>query len=508
MDKRRLLINLLSNFLSALSGVGLSFFLTPYIVDTLGKEAYGFYPLSGNFIMYAGIITTALNSMSGRFITISLERKNIEEVNVYFNSVLVGNFLLSIFFIIVGGGLSYFIDIILDVPLSILTDVRLLFVFVFISLIIGISSSVFSVAAFALNRLDILAFNSIIINAFRLLFTIVLFYFFAPKLYFLGLISIMTAIFYFYLNYRTTKKILPEVHIDFSLFSYSALILLVGSGVWNSVSALSNVINTQLDLLIANKFFGASDMGTLSFTKFVPSGIQMLMGIVVPVFLPEMIRDYANNDLDKLKANLSFSFKAIFLIVLIPLAIFFVYGEPFFKLWLPNENHKLLYYLSIITLIPFVVHGTIETIYHVFVITNKLKIVAYWGIFISLLNFCLVIILCEKSEFGLYSIPLAALITGVLSHLIFTPWYASYCLGERKHFFLLKVLNGLVGFIILVIVAYGWKIINLISSDSWVGLIVNVLILGSILFTCTLFAKFERRTLNSVYFKLKSKFKL
>ncbi|MGY5255026.1 hypothetical protein, partial [Sphingobacterium spiritivorum] len=120
MDKKRFLINLMSNFLSALSGLGLSFFLTPYLVETLGKEAYGFYPLSNNFMMYAGIMATALNSMAGRFIAISLEKKNIKEVNVYFNSVLVGNMFLSLFFIIVGAVISFYIDRILDVPFNIL----------------------------------------------------------------------------------------------------------------------------------------------------------------------------------------------------------------------------------------------------------------------------------------------------------------------------------------------------------------------------------------------------
>lgn len=140
MDKKRFFINLISNFFSALSGIGISFFLTPYIVETLGKEAYGFFPLSNNFIMYAGIITTALNSMSGRFITISLEQKDIKKVNVYFNSVLFGNIIISLFFILISVLFYFFIDKILNIPINLFTDVRLLFMLMFISLIIGVSS--------------------------------------------------------------------------------------------------------------------------------------------------------------------------------------------------------------------------------------------------------------------------------------------------------------------------------------------------------------------------------
>ncbi|RZK00119.1 MAG: hypothetical protein EOO43_25320, partial [Flavobacterium sp.] len=164
MDKRRFVVNLVSNFFSAISGVGISFFLTPYIVEHLGKEAYGFFPLSNNFVMYAGIITTALNSMSSRYITISLEKKDIKEANTYFNSVLFGNILISLGFAIVSALFCFFIDKILDIPGELIYDVRLLFIFIFLSLFINVSSAVFQVTAFALNRFDKLAFINIISN--------------------------------------------------------------------------------------------------------------------------------------------------------------------------------------------------------------------------------------------------------------------------------------------------------------------------------------------------------
>lgn len=93
--------------------------------------------------MYTGIITTALNSMAARFITMSLERKDVKEANVYFNSVLFGNFIISGLFIVVSILFCLFINLILDVPVHLISDVRLLFVLVFLSLIINVSSSVF-----------------------------------------------------------------------------------------------------------------------------------------------------------------------------------------------------------------------------------------------------------------------------------------------------------------------------------------------------------------------------
>jgi len=501
MDKRRFLVNFFSNLLSALSGIGISFFLTPYIVATLGKETYGFYPLTNNFIMYTAIITTSLNSMSGIFITGSLEKKNIKEVNVYFNSVLFGNLIISFFFLILTFIFCYFIQSILEVPPASLPDIRLLFLLVFISLIINISSAVFSVTAFSLNRFDLSASISIISNAIRLLVLIGLFYFFVPKLYYLGLAAILTAIYSAFTNYRITKKYLPEIKISKIFFSKEALFLIVGAGIWNSVSTLSYVINTQLDLLIANKFFDASGMGLLSLTKFIHTSLQILIGIISPIFLPEMIKAFTRNDIKELKSQLDFSFKSVFLVALTPLSLFFVYGEEFFKLWLPDQDHHLLYLISIISLVPFVVHGTIETIHNMFIITKKLKIAAFWGIFTSILNFILVIYLCTQTKLGILAIPISALVVGVISHLTFTPIYASYCLNERWWYFYKKIVLGLLSFCLLIAIAYCWKKLDLILIDSWVSFIINSIIIGTILMVITIFLRFDTNTITSIYYK-------
>lgn len=505
MDLSRFLVNLLSNCMSALTGVGLTFFLTPYIVDTLGKEAYGFYPLSSNFIMYAGILTTALNSMSSRFITISLEKKDLKQVNIYFNSVLFGNLLVSFFFIIIGGLFCYFAQYILDIPVTIELDVKLLFAFVFLGLVINVSSSIFSVSAFALNRFDKLAVINIVINVIRLLIIVLLFYIFTPRIYFLGVASFFSSLYFMYANYRLTKNIMPEIIFSFSNFSLAAISTLIGAGIWNSVLALSNVINTQLDLILANRFFGASEMGVLSLTKMVPIALQMLLGIIVPLFLPELLKAYANNDFKKMKANLDFSFKAIFIVLLLPIAVFFVFGQEFFKLWLPHEDSEQLYLLSVITLIPFIIHGTIETIHHVFVITNKLRLASFWGIFISILSIISVVLLCKFSELGLYAIPSAALLTGIISHLTFTPIYAARCLGESPGYFYNRIGKGFGSFLILMLIAYLWKYFAIISLDTWLGFILNLSILTIILLVVCVMVLFDKSIMNKIYMEMKGK---
>jgi O-antigen/teichoic acid export membrane protein len=476
MDKRRFLINLISNALNALSGIAITLFLTPYIVKTLGVEAYGFFPLTSNLLSFAGIFTMALNSMSGRYITISLEQRNIREVNVYFNSILWGNIGLSILFLLMGAIMISFIQLWLDIPASLFEDVRLLFVLILGSLCINVSSTIFSVSAFALSRFDKQALINIFGSLVRLSMILLLFWAFVPRIYFLGIAALIAAIYYAIQNYRLTKRLIPEIVIGRHFFSWTALSLLLTSGIWNSLTAFSNVVNTQLDLFIANRFFGAMDMGMLSLTKLAPILLQVLFGVVVPIFLPDLIKLYAKNDMSILKKELDFSFKSIFIFALLPISVFFIYGQEFFKLWVPTQDSRTLYLLSVITLIPFLIHATIETVHNVFIVTDKIKIAAIWGMLISIGNFVLTLALCEFTEFGIYAIPLSALITGIFSHLTFTPLYAAKCLNESLFYFYKPILKGGGNFLILLLVLFLWKYINLIPTDTWLLLGINCLI--------------------------------
>lgn len=473
MDRKRFIINLVSNALNALTGVAITFFLTPYIVELLGVEAYGFFPLTNNFIVWIGIFTSALNSMSGRYITISLEHRDICQLNIYFNSVLFGNIVLSGLFLLVGGLAICYLTWLMDIPSHLFHDVKLLFALVLGSLCINVSSAVFSVSSFALTRFDKQAMISIGVNIIRLGTLLLLFWLLAPRIYFLGIAAVLSSIFYAVQNFRYSKRLIPEIILDSRFFSWGALSALLSSGVWNSLTSLSNVINTQLDLLIANNFFGSKDMGILSLTKVGPNLLQMLLGIIVPIFLPDLIKLYARGDIEILKKELDFSFLSIFTIALLPISIFFIYGQEFFELWVPTQPARKLYILSTITLIPFLIHATIETIHNVFVITDKLKIAALWGILVAICNLTLTLTLCRLTDLGLFAIPISALVTGCLSHLTFTPLYAAKCLNVSRSYFYKRILKGFGSFSMLLILLSIWKYLDLIPADTWLLLLVN-----------------------------------
>jgi len=70
-QNKKTMLSLISSLIAMALTMVISFFLSPYIVSNFGAEANGFTQLANNFVNYATLITIALNSMAGRFITIS-----------------------------------------------------------------------------------------------------------------------------------------------------------------------------------------------------------------------------------------------------------------------------------------------------------------------------------------------------------------------------------------------------------------------------------------------------
>ena len=137
-SKKRFAINSFAQVFAFLVSISITFFLTPYIVGKLGASAYGFVGLASNFVSYAAIITTALNSMAGRFITISIHQNRIEEARKYFSSVFFANIILVSIISIISILLLFHLEYILDIPNNLMNDVKMLFGFIFLNFFISI----------------------------------------------------------------------------------------------------------------------------------------------------------------------------------------------------------------------------------------------------------------------------------------------------------------------------------------------------------------------------------
>ena len=68
--------------------MAVSFFLSSYLVATLGEATNGFTQLANNFVSYASLVTLAFNSMGSRFISAAYHRGKVEDSVAYYSTLI------------------------------------------------------------------------------------------------------------------------------------------------------------------------------------------------------------------------------------------------------------------------------------------------------------------------------------------------------------------------------------------------------------------------------------
>ena len=492
---------MLSSVIAYAVSLGISFLLSPYIVKNIGIDAYGFIGLANNFVSYAMIITIALNSLAGRFVTIKIYEKDIDGANKYFSSVFYADGFIAILLGIISVLFIVFIERIIEIPIDILTDVKLLFVILFANCIIGIIGTVFNIATFATNKLYLNSLRNIESNVIRAVLTVLLFVFLKPRLSYISIAVFVAGVYVLLMNIYYTNKLTPYLRISRKSFDIKAVKELIFSGLWNTVSRLGQLLQEGLDLLITNIFINPVAMGVLSLAKTIPTAITGLVGTLVGVFSPNFTILYAEGKREELIKTVKQSIKIMSVICNLPIIILIVCGPLFFSLWQPTQNAEQLHILSILTCFGLVFNGGINCFYNIFTIVNKIKYNSIAICITGILNVFVVYLLLKLTNLGIYAVAGVSTAIATLRNLLFTVPYGARCLEQKWYIFYLDVIKPLV--FVSVCSVVGIFIGNLIGFFTWIGLVVYASITLLISIFLGLFVLLNKDDRSLIYSKIK-----
>ena len=456
MKNKQMYLNLLAQMFSFAVSFVISFFISPLIVKTVGKETYGFLGVANNFTSYVVIATVALNSLAGRFVSVYYHQNKKKETQQYFTSVFVANMFIILCLLVPAIVFTLNIDKFLNVPTENAQDIKLTFALVFLGFFVNLASSIFSVATFVANKIYLSSIRTIEANLLRLIILATCFVLFKPSIVYVALAMLGYYLFVALTNYRYTKILIPEIKIKWSCFNISKVRQLIVSGCWSSITALSNVLLEGLDLLISNLLIDVSAMGTVSIVKTVPNMINQCLGSVLSVFTPQLTISYAKGDIHGMMSYLEYACKVVALIMALPVAFLVAFGGSFFSLWMPTENATILWRLSVLSLGGLVFAGSVVIMYNMFTVTNHLKVPALATLATGVLNTLLVFTLLNTTNLGIYAVVSVSSILGVGRNLFVNIPYSAKCVGVSSvkfykiagRSFLFVVISAVIGSII------------------------------------------------------------
>lgn len=478
ISKKQMSLNMLSNIVSYSANIIISFLLTPFLINALGRETYSFYPVANTIVSYMSILTNAMNSMASRFVTVSLVKGDKSEANKYYSSVLISDIIISIFLLVPMFIFIFFIDVFMDIPINSEAAIKCLFILVFSSAIINILATVFGIATFAKNRIDLRSLRELILAGLKLILFFLLYKYFIPSIIYVGVVALVIAILNIFIQIKYTNILLPEIKVSKKYFSWKHTKTLFTSSVWNAINTLGNNLLVGMSIILANIYYGAGVSGTYSIANTVPQFINGVITMLIGVFYPVITYKYALNDKKGLIKEIINSQKLVGILGCTIISVFTALASNFFALWTPGEDPHYLSILSLVTILPHFIITCTWTLVNLNIVMNKVKIPALFTLSMGILNIIVVYLVHCFFHPGLISLPLISSFIQILSVGLFLPLYACKNLKLKWFTFYPTVVKSvLCSIIIISLVSYVKKFFMI---QSWFSLFSFAAVTGCI----------------------------
>jgi O-antigen/teichoic acid export membrane protein len=415
--------NLVASTAAFFFGALLNLWLTRYLIAHLGVEAYGLVPLITSIVAYIGIVTLALNTAVGRFLTISLERGELAEANMIFNTSLFGTFVLVLLLSAPAALVAYNVGHLLVLPVGHESSARWLLGGALFAFLATALASPFEISTYCRNRLELRSLVSVLSTGTRVLFIFVLFTTVGTNLGFVGWGFVVGGCVYLVAALLVWRFLTPQLRVQPRAFSADCLRRLLGTGGWVVVNQVGSLLLLSVDLMIVNRFLGAVEGGRYAVALQLAVFLRLLATALAAVFGPSMLYRYAEDDIDGLVKLACRAMKLLGLVMAIPIGLVIGFSRPLLGTWLGSDFVSIAPLLILLT-VQLPINLCVQPLFYVQVATNRVKVPGIVTCLTGLGNVALAIWLVG-SGLGVYGVALAGAIMLTAKNAVFTPLYAA-----------------------------------------------------------------------------------
>ena len=395
-----------------------SLLLTPYFINVLGADGYGFWLLILSIIGWFNVIELGFPSAVQRHTILALETKNPEKVNTVFST-----------------------SILLFGVLGLLSALLLMIVGIFSDEIFGemVDSSALKMALFVLSvkilmdflmnpfhgfitsflRLDIDS-NLVILNV---VIKSALIFFLIPTMNIWGAIiaTLSADIFTNAIKIYYIKKLYPPMRFSFNLASKEEVKSLFAFSKHVVANGFAKTLNDKADPFIVTKLIGLSSVAVYGvanrLAEHVKAFVFTVNGFLSPVFMKKISK---NENLDELFHNaimINLFFASLFSAPLI------ILGKAFIVLWVGEEFESaanILYFL----IFTFFCQSIYTSVNQVLLAQAQHKYISLVSLFGAITNISLSLFLGLK--YGLIGVAMGTSIGSFIANVVLSLWLYSY----------------------------------------------------------------------------------
>ncbi len=329
---RKLVSGSVLRVVSLIAALAVSFFLTPFIIHSIGDRSYGLWVLVGTFIGYYGLLDLGLSNAIGRYIAKAIGAKDSETINGVFNTgfslFLVGG-LLALGVTLIGAALTpHFVDN----PDDVLTF-RLVFLILGLHSAIDLPMRVFHGLLHARLRFDLLSYLGLLTLVIRtglIVFAIQSGYQLVGLALATFLANIPSNILYVVSAYRNN----PGLRFSFKLISKDTVKLLFSYSFFVFILQISKQLRFQADAFVITAFVGLSVVAHYNIASMLIQHFDELMGRIMGVLTPYFSQLDGANEQSSSQKVLFFSTKISVVVSTFIGFGFVAWGQDFIQRWM------------------------------------------------------------------------------------------------------------------------------------------------------------------------------
>ncbi|MDF1544724.1 MAG: oligosaccharide flippase family protein [bacterium] len=324
--------NIFTIYIGMIIGIIITFFLTPYLVNQLGKEQYGVWQLAFSILAYMGLADVGMKQSIVRYISKHYATRDWHQLNqVFSSSVRVYGIIASVIFVaamaIAFGVIQHF-----QLPEELVNVARYTFLFLGLDQVLTYLFIPFT-ALGAFHRFDIT-------NAFRVgrqIVQTVLIVLLLEMGY--GLIEMaamvvgLNLISQLGMNYLRTRMF-SEMKFSRKLIDSGMTKLLLHYGVFSFLIVITWIVIFQTDNIVIGWFVSVEAVAMYSVAAALVAQVRSAIGVLATPLVPTISHLEAGQQFELIRALYRKSTRYLYYISGFLTIIILYFGGPFILLWL------------------------------------------------------------------------------------------------------------------------------------------------------------------------------
>ena len=291
------------------------FLIIRFLLKNLGVDGYATYVVIFSFVTLLSFIYSSISIVSIRNFSHAIALKDSNYLKILYNNNLIFNFVLGICLLFFFGLIGVFVvENFLNIINEYKTIASKLFIVILISYIISIQCQTFESLLKAKEKMVAYSIISIIDTILKLLSSIILIYMPFDNLENYSLLLLFCSICTFLLYFIITKKIDPNLKLDFKFFNLKLLKKNFSFLNWSLFGQFCSILRLQGNILLFNHFFNSSIIISRSVSMQIAHSINLVAENLNINFNPFLIKKFYNADRIELNKSLLFITKTSFLL--------------------------------------------------------------------------------------------------------------------------------------------------------------------------------------------------